>query len=226
MEEHTTRKEKTRRNNRFEEEKESRLIMQYHRFLRIEDKNWDLLREKLIDMSQKYGCKQALQLCPVCLCLFLSNSLKKHAQISIGSLFLRFNPAEHTSKEVAKVFQEHGRIKMMKNGDILVGFPSFNQVCIPDHSSLEGSIIQYKPDAKREEKSREVAREISTQSMQKRPPKRTERAEVGKKHIKNGVKNKLWRPSLKGGIPALPPIGAADLKETPLESKKVFEEKE
>ena len=226
MENTIKRKEKTRRSNRFEEEKESRLLMQYHRFLSIEDKNWDLLREKLIDMSHKYGCKQALQLCPVCLSLFLSNSLKKHAQISIGSLFLRFNPAEHTSKEVAKIFQEHGRIKIKKNGDILVGFPSFNQVCIPDHSSLQGSIIQYKPDAKREEKSREVAREISTQRMQKRPPKRTERGEVGKKHIKNGVKNNLWKPSLKGGIPPLPSRDPVDLKEMPVKSNIVFEKNE
>ena len=226
MEKTITRKEKTRTNQRFEEEKESRLLMQYHRFLRIEDKNWDLLRDKLIDMSQKYGSRQAVQLCPVCLSLFLSNSLKRHSQISIGSLFLRFDPAEHTSEEVAKIFQEHGRIRTRKNGEILVGFPSFNQVCIPDHSSLEGSIIQYKPDHKREETSREITRPKLTERMQKRSPKRTERGEIGKKQSKNGGKNILWVPSFKGGIPALPFRAPAYLEATPIKSSKGSEAKE
>ena len=226
MEKSITKKESTRRNSRFEEEKESRLLMQYHRFLSVEDKNWGLLRDKLIYMSQKYGSRQAVQLCPVCLSLFLSNSLKRHSQISIGSLFLRFNPEEHTSKELAEIFQKHGRIKTKKNGGILVGFPSFNQVCIPDHSSLEGSTIQYKSNDKREETSREIAEPKVVKSIQKRPPERTQTGEIGKKQSNNGEKNMLWMPSFKGEIPSLPFRPPAYREVSPIKSNKGSERKQ
>ena len=215
MEKTTTTKEKTRRNNRFEEEKESRLLMQYHRFLSIEDKNWGLLREKLIHLRQIYGWKQALQLCPICLSLFLSNSLKKHAQISIGSLFLRFDPAEHTSKEVAQLFQEHGRIKTKKNGDVLVGFPSFNQVCIQDHSSLEGSTIQFHSSCNEEKTKVNEAIQRDTSSLKKRPPRTEIKQQIKGRSIQNEQKNKLWKPTLKAVIPPLPIYNADDLNASP-----------
>ena len=217
---------KSGKKERFDQEKECRLSMMCHRFIRTSDPFWELVREKLIHMRDLYGGKHAVQLCPVCLTIFVSGNPKKHPKTPIGSLFFEFDPSEKTSKEVAELFKNQGRVKKLQSGDVLVGIPSFGQICVENHRSLEGSSIQYKPDGKIEETSREEAREILTQRMQKRPPKKTEGGEVGKKHIKNGVKKKLWVPSLKGRIPEFPSINPADLKETPVKSYKASERKE
>ena len=203
MENIQTRREKGANKERFEEEKECRLMMLYHRFLSVDDHGWDLVRQKLIHMKERYGSKQAVQLCPVCLCVFLSNSLKKHARISIGSLFLGFDPSQKTPKEVAQVFQAHGRIKKKKNGDILVGVPCFNQMCIPDHRSLAGSFIEKKQVQKDEKIQEFEVQTVDSSNMKKRPPQRETGRQIKSKSLRGKDKNNLWMPAGKRGIPSL-----------------------
>ena len=220
MENKQTATEKGKNQKRFEEEKECRLVMLYHSFLSIEDQDWGLLREKLIHMRDRYGSKQALQLCPVCLCLFLSSSLKKHENTSIGSLFLGFDPEKKSPKQIAQVLQDYGRIKVKKNGEILTGFPYFNQMCIPHHSSLKGSIIQDKESKKEDDNQKEQDKTGADASLKKRLPERETGEESNKKEHNDEKKNKIWSPFSKGVIKPLTLLPSALQEGAPTKPKK------
>ena len=220
MEANQARRAKEMSHKRFEEEKECRLVMLYHRFIPVDDQDWALVREKLIHMRERYGSKQAVQLCSVCLSLFLSNSLKKHERISIGSLFLRFNPADKTPQQIAEVFEQHGRIKKKKNGEILVGVPAFNQICIPDHRWLKGSTMGSHGDPNDKKKEEKESKPSDTSRLKKRPPETQKEQQNQSKSVQIKQNNKLWRPTLKAVIPALMIDNTAQLNTSPFKQSK------
>ena len=211
---------------RFDEEKESRLLMCYHRFLSVDNGLWELVRQKLIHLKGTYHGKQAIQLCPICLTLFVSNEKKKHKKVSIGSLFFLMDPSNMSSKQIAEVFQQYGRTKTSKNGEVLVGVPSFSQICIQDHVSLEGSVIQgksYQIDGKVKNES---AKTKGTSYLQKRQPKEDEVQYTPKIYPGDITNNKRWKHSFKGGIKPLPIALPTHLESTPTKSTKTSARKE
>ena len=215
-----TRREKKQSHQRFEEEKECRLTMLYHRFISVDDQDWSLVQEKLIHMREKYGSKQAVQLCSVCLTIFLSNSIKRHETISIGSLFLRFNPSDKTPKQIAEVFKQHGRIKKRKDGEILVGVPAFNQICIPDHRWLKGSTNGCHTDPNHPKAQENELKQADTTNLKKRPPQRQTGRKIEKKSLGYEQKNSIWRPVSKGSIPPLATSNSVYLHSSPFKQTR------
>ena len=197
-------KKEGRKRARFDEAKESRVLMMFHRFISAEDPFWSIFQEKLVHMKELYAGKHAIQLCPVCLTLYVCGSPKKHPSSTIGSLFLAFNPSEKTPKEIAEVFRDNGRIKLKKNGEVLVGVPSFNQICISDHRTLQGSLVSSE-FRKREGESAEKTKkdDKNVQLSQRKPAIVQKRLKESETTLLNQGKTP-WMPCLKATIPPVP----------------------
>ena len=194
---------KSEKKERFNQEKECRLLMMSHRFISTSDPFWELFREKLVHMRDLYGGRHAIQLCPVCLTIYVSGNPKKHPKTSIGSLFFQFDPSKKTAKEVAELFKDQGRVKNTKSGGVLVGIPSFGQICVENHRSLEGSRIQFKAGCNNQKNEENQAEATDTSTLKKRAPQRQTGTRIEKKSLNYEQKNSIWRPVSKGSIPPL-----------------------
>ena len=211
---------------RFNQEKECRLLMMCHRFISIEDPFWELLREKLIHMKDLYAGKHSIQLCPVCLTIYVSGNPKKHAKTTIGSLFFLYDPSQKTAKEVAELFRDYGRVKCLKSGKVLVGIPSFGQICIENHRSLEGSSVQFNPDDKNEKIQEFEVQTVDSSNMKKRPPRRETGRQIKSKSLKANEKKTLWMPAGNRGIPSLLTNQGSHSKVSPLKEYKIIKRTE
>ena len=177
--------------------------MMCHRFISVNDPFWELFREKLIHMKGLYAGKHAVQLCSVCLTIFVSGNPKKHREITIGSLFFQFDPSKKTAKEVAELFKEQGRVRRLKSGELLVGIPSFGQICIEDHRSLQGSTIQFHSSCNEEKTKENEAIQRDTTSLKKRSPQIEAEKCIKGRSVQIQQKKNLWRPTLRAAIPPL-----------------------
>ena len=220
MENRNEENNKSGKKDRFNQEKESRLLMMCHRFISVDDPFWELFREKLIHMKGLYAGKHAIQLCSVCLTIFVSGNPKKHRNITIGSLFFQFDPSNKTAKEVAQLFKDQGRVRTLKSGRILVGIPSFGQICIENHRSLEGSTIQFHLSDNNDKTKENEAKQTDPNSLKKRPPQIEAEKQIKGKSVQIKQNNKLWRPTLKAVIPALMIDNTAQLNTSPFKQSK------
>ena len=203
MEKRNEEKKESGKKERFDQEKESRLLMMCHRFIRVEDQFWELMREKLIHMKDLYAGRHAIHLCSVCLTIFVSGNPKKHRDITIGSLFFQFDPSKKTAKDVAEIFKEQGRVKRLKSGELLVGIPSFNQICVENHRSLEGSIIPFREGLNDQKTKENEPKTVGISWLKKRTPQRQTGRRKEEKSLKDKQISILWRPASKGSIPPL-----------------------
>ena len=200
--------------------------MMCHRFISVDDQFWELFREKLIHMKGLYAGKHAVQLCSVCLTIFVSGNPKKHREITIGSLFFQFDPEKKTAKEVAELFLHQGRVRRLNSGELLVGIPSFGQICVEDHRSLQGSTINFHSSCNEEKTKENEAIQRDTTSLKKRPPRTEIKQQIKSRLIQVEQKNKLWRPSLKAVIPPLPTHNAGSLNASEFKQNKATKEVE
>ena len=217
---------KSAKKERFNQEKECRLLMMCHRFISIEDPFWELLREKLIHMKDLYAGKHSIQLCPVCLTIYVSGNPKKHAKTTIGSLLFRYDPSQKTAKEIAELFRDYGRVKRMKSGKLLVGIPSFGQICIENHRSLEGSTVQSNTDDKNQKSQEFEEQTRETSNIKKRPPERETEQQTKDKSVQNKHKKSLWKHTLKAVIPPLLIHNTDHLNASPFKQNKATKTEE
>ena len=226
MENRTEENNKRGKKDRFNQEKESRLLMMSHRFISVDDPFWELFREKLIHMKGLYAGKHAIHLCSVCLTIFVSGHPKKHRNITIGSLFFQFDPSEKTAREVAELFKDQGRVRTLKSGQLLVGIPSFGQVCIENHRSLEGSTIQFHSSCNKEKTKENEAIQRDTSSLKKRPPRTKIEQQIKAKSVQVKQKKLSWRPTLRAVIPPLSIHKADHLNASPFKQNKATKKEE
>ena len=198
MEKGTERRKQEGKRVRFDEVKDTRLLMMSHMFVGQEDEVWSLFRDKLIYLKELYGGKHAVHLCPICLTIFISGTAKKHPITSVGSLFLAFNPIEKTSAEIAEVFKDHGRVKVQENGEILIGIPAFHQICISDHRTLEGSITAANLKQRNTNSSVESDFQKKKIVLCKREPEVHQVLDKSKGVEENMIKRPVWKPFSKG----------------------------
>ena len=198
MEKGTERRKQQGKRIRFDEVKDTRLLMMYHTFVDQDDEVWILVRDKLYYMKELYGGKHAVQLCPICLTIYISGTPKKHPVTSIGSLFLAFNPIEKSPEQIAEVFRDHGRVKVQKNGKILIGVPAFHQICISNHRTLEGSIIG--ADFKKTNTKVSVESDLQKKQtvLSKREPEVRKPLYRTKRSEEKVITRPIWMPFTKG----------------------------
>ena len=203
MENDTERRKEQGKRVRFDEVKDTRLLMMYHTFVEQGDEAWSLVRDKLIYLKELYGGKHAVHLCPICLTIHISGTPKKHPVTSIGSLFLSFDPLENSPEQIAEVFRDHGRVKVQKNGKILIGIPSFNQICISDHRTLEGTMTG--ADLKKRNTNVSVESDFQKKKtlLCKRGPKLRQPLHRTKRSEEKLITKPVWMPFSKGKTPLI-----------------------
>ena len=110
-----------------------------HRFLPVHDRDWLLVRSKLILLYNTYYRKYSIRLCAKCLTIYSSNRGMKHQEISIRSVFDHIQPIKAQGEEIAVFFAMNGRTRTADNGELLVGVPSFDYPCEDIYRFLDGS---------------------------------------------------------------------------------------
>ena len=136
-------------------ERDIRVSLLAHRFLRADDKDWRLVKGKLIDLFHVNRKQFADKLCVKCLTVYSSNRGLKHQNVSVSSIFDHINPRKAEDKEIAEFFAKNGRTKRDNDGMLLIGVPTFHHPCLPIYRFLEGSTV---PECFREKDNEEEPR--------------------------------------------------------------------
>ena len=178
-----------------------------HSFHPVDSVVWDSLKEKLLDLEEKYYKKKSIFLCAKCMTISTPAFKIPHDDITVNSLPYMIDIGASERVNIGEFFLKYGRHKEDRENKIIVCFPSFNFDCNQTYHQLEGSKKvgnDEKPEAKETKEEIVENSNIENKQIAKRPPLITSgnpkeklsatKSTIDESALKDKAREQNWKP--------------------------------